>query len=319
VPVVPFDPRLLSRIISGQDQDSRRHVSRYVTSAIYKYKYSDYSELIVPDFHPATLTFRLMDLPDEVHLVIQSHMTISDLLRARGVCRLWHSLIPGSHIPEARLRLLNLYLHITASPAFHTTRKGTLDRLQPFDREHALRMISKDGHCPEDFRLWILEWPERAVFADIWPGLQRGAQDLCANTAASPVDDILSKSRGTSMLNATGPYILIQLEITTHTDPQDVTEMQVSAPWASVPPSKRAVALLLDDAYVNGWQRSNILMLSAPSSSKELVGRVYQVDGVHARADGVFSESWVDYLTQEFEKEEKWVCSQSGLGLASSA
>lgn len=252
---------------------------------------------------------RLMDLPDEVHLAIQSHMPISTLLTARAVCRLWKSLIPGSHIPPARLRLLNLYLHLIQLPVFHATRKDTLQRLQPFDRERALRLISKGGiELPEEFRLWILEWPERAAFAGIWPGLG-GLKELpCSDEALSPIEP----TRGTSLLSASGPYILRQLEVTAQPDPEHATEIQVSPPWVTVPPAKRAVALVLDDAYVKGWQRSNMLVLSAPTSSQELVGRVYQVDGLQTRADGVFVNSWVDYLSQELAKEEGCMRAQPG-------
>ncbi|KAI0348273.1 hypothetical protein BDW22DRAFT_1416538 [Trametopsis cervina] len=242
----------------------------------------------------------LMDLPDEIHLAIQTHMTLTALLNARAVCRFWHSLIPGSHIPSPRLRLLELYFRAVRSPAFQATRKQTLEQLQPFDRERALKPLTKgaDDEIPEEFRLWILEWPARAAFGGIWPGLRR---NLDAEESASCSDESLYKDRGTSLLNASGPSILNQLEVSPH------SEMEVSPPWVSVDPAKRVMAFVLDGAYVDGWQRSHMLILSAPSPSKELVGRVYQVDGLRTRADGNFAESWVDYLKRELAREEQWL------------
>jgi len=247
---------------------------------------------------------QLMNLPDEVHFAIQSHMTLPTLLTARAVCRFWHSLIPGAHIPSARLSLLRLYLQAVHSPAFQVTRKHVVSRLQSFDRERALRMVAKDGtgdDIPEEFKLWILEWPERAAFPGVWPGLREDA-----GKAASCEEESLYKDHGTSLLNADRPYILNQLEVPKG-EGDDKSEMQVVPTWISVHPSQRALALLLDDAYVNGWQRSRMLVLSAPTSSLEMAGKVYQVDGVRAKVDEPFASSWVDYLHHELAREDRWI------------
>ena len=223
-----------------------------------------------------------MDLPDEVHLAIQSHMTLTTLLTARAVCRLWNSTIPGSHIPSPRLHLLHLYLRLIRSPAFHATRKDTLKRLEPFDRTRALGMLGKGGvDLPDEFRLWLLEWPERAAFGNIWPGLKCQLADGDAETFKTPTR---------SLLHSRADFIVQQLEVSTSSDEEGnpLTELQVSPPWASVTPAKRVTALVLDDTYVNGWQRSNMLLLSAPGTSKELIGRVYQVDGTQVRSDSHF-------------------------------
>ncbi|KAI0094434.1 hypothetical protein BDY19DRAFT_988281 [Irpex rosettiformis] len=256
---------------------------------------------------------RLMDLPDEVHLAIQSHMTLTTLLTARAVCRLWNSTIPGSHIPSPRLRLLNLYLRLVHSPAFHATRKDTLKRLEPFDRTRALGMAGKGSvEIPDEFRLWLLEWPERAAFGGIWPGL-RTLLDIDTDAAHSTT----FKAPGRSLIHSRADFILQHLDVSVSCDAEGnpLTEMQVSPPWASVPPAKRAVALVLDDTYVNGWQRSNMLVLSAPATSKELIGRVYQVDGTHVRSDAQFVPGWVDFLQGVLEGEERWMAGGGQRGL----
>jgi hypothetical protein len=43
-----------------------------------------------------------------------------------------------------------------------------------FDRQAFVDKLLRQYHfLPEDFRLWILEWPEKAVVGGSWPGLPR--------------------------------------------------------------------------------------------------------------------------------------------------
>ena len=107
----------------------------------------------------------LMELPDEIHLLIQSHFPLPTLLTARAVCKLWQSTIPGPHIPAYRRRLLDLYLRAIHSPAFKISRKDILPNLQPFDRRRILRALPDD--IPDEFHCWLLEWPEKAAFGSI--------------------------------------------------------------------------------------------------------------------------------------------------------
>lgn len=90
------------------------------------------------------------------------------------------------------------------------------------------------------------------------------------------------------------------------------TEMRSVPSWVSVSPSKRAITLLLDDAYVNGWQRSKMVVLSSPTSSADhpqsnITGRVYEIDGVKGRADQSLAFGWAEFLGQELDREERWL------------
>lgn len=52
------------------------------------------------------------------------------------------------------------------------TNPWVLANLQIFDRQAFVDTLLEQHHyLPETFRLWILEWPARAVVGCMWPGL----------------------------------------------------------------------------------------------------------------------------------------------------
>ncbi len=58
------------------------------------------------------------------------------------------------------------------TPGFLNTRGWTLDNLEPFDRQAYIdALLSQHPAIPEDFRIWILEWPARLAIGCMWPGL----------------------------------------------------------------------------------------------------------------------------------------------------
>ena len=114
----------------------------------------------MPDIH---------DLPIELLLLISGELVLKSLIAARGVCRLWRTSIDSAQISPTRRKLLDLYLKLIESPAFHATRDCILPHLTSFDREEFIAELPET--TPEEFRTWILEWPARAVFMWVWPGL----------------------------------------------------------------------------------------------------------------------------------------------------
>lgn len=239
----------------------------------------------------------IMDLPDELHLLIQSHFPLPTLLTARAVCKLWHSTIPGPHIPTYRRQLLTLYLRAIASPSFKATRKEVLLNVKSFDRRRMLEKLSKGQDVPDEFACWLLEWPERAVFGSAWPGLQ-------SSNAAAASHSALSRDKASSLLRASSPLIIHRIIL----DSPNEGEMEIVPAWVDLPKAARTAAgLLLDDACVDGWQRSQILMLSGISQERSLAGCVYQVDGVRGQLARPVCNSWTEYLHQELSREEEWL------------
>ncbi|KAJ7619610.1 hypothetical protein FB45DRAFT_755324, partial [Roridomyces roridus] len=119
----------------------------------------------MPTFH---------DLPPELVLEVVPHLPLKALIAAEGVCRQWKAFVSIADIYPPRRALLSLYKKIVHDPLFHDlgTRPWLWENLRPFDRQAYLdHILAQHDYIPEDFRLWILEWPEKDVIACAWPGL----------------------------------------------------------------------------------------------------------------------------------------------------
>ncbi|PPQ83853.1 hypothetical protein CVT25_000913 [Psilocybe cyanescens] len=58
------------------------------------------------------------------------------------------------------------------TPHFLNSRRWTLDNLRPFDRQAYIdALLVQYPAIPEEFRIWILEWPGHLAVACMWPGL----------------------------------------------------------------------------------------------------------------------------------------------------
>ncbi|KAJ7596652.1 hypothetical protein C8J56DRAFT_917989 [Mycena floridula] len=120
------------------------------------------------------------DLPTELQLQVFQHSTLISLIRARCVCQQWRSLALASDIPPIRREFYEIYLTLIDSPEFLASRayvleqlnQGVQERHRSFNRQEFVNAVSKQHpYVPEDFALWILEWPERAVIGSVWPNL----------------------------------------------------------------------------------------------------------------------------------------------------
>ncbi|KAJ7075725.1 hypothetical protein B0H15DRAFT_649676 [Mycena belliarum] len=109
---------------------------------------------------------QLNDFPNEILLHIFPHMPLKSLIAAYGVSKLWRHLAPLAEIIPPRRGLLDLYFNIMESPIFERTRPWLLDNLRPFNREAYIEaLLAQHDYLPDDFRIWILEWPAKAVIA----------------------------------------------------------------------------------------------------------------------------------------------------------
>lgn len=111
------------------------------------------------------------DFPNELVLEFFVFLPLKSLIAARGVNRNWRCLVPLANIHPVRRELLDLYDTVITTPQFLNTRKLIEDHLRPFDREAYISSVEQHFTLPEEFRIWILEWPARAVFDYLWPGL----------------------------------------------------------------------------------------------------------------------------------------------------
>ncbi|KII86581.1 hypothetical protein PLICRDRAFT_125501 [Plicaturopsis crispa FD-325 SS-3] len=125
----------------------------------------------------------LSTVPTEMLLEIFARIpNLKALIAARCVNRTWRRLVPLADLNPHRRALLELYTDAVNSPGFLATRRDVVRGLAPFDREEWVNVISRGvdpsappGHppitLPEEFRMWVLEWPSRAVISGHWPGL----------------------------------------------------------------------------------------------------------------------------------------------------
>ncbi|KAJ7865677.1 hypothetical protein B0H13DRAFT_2561845 [Mycena leptocephala] len=148
------------------------------------------------------------DLPPEITLEIFPNMLLKGLISAEGVCRRWKELISQAAIHPVRLALLKLYQKTVSDPLFLPTRPWLLANLRPFDRQaYVDALLAQHNYLPEDFRLWILEWPARATIACAWPGLP----DVYSSEGADDVERIV----GYNFLGSIPPLVhRITLDLT---------------------------------------------------------------------------------------------------------
>lgn len=114
----------------------------------------------------------LQSLPVELRLHIFSFLELKPYIVAHGVCSEWRYLLPFAEVHPVRRRLFFLYHHMINTTGFLNTRGWTLDNLMPFDRQAYIdSLLCQYPAIPEDFRIWILEWPARLAIGSTWPGL----------------------------------------------------------------------------------------------------------------------------------------------------
>ncbi|KAF9539105.1 hypothetical protein CPC08DRAFT_598814, partial [Agrocybe pediades] len=111
------------------------------------------------------------DLPNELVLLIFSFLELKPYIISHGVCKKWQQLLPVADIHPLRRRMFDLFYHMLDHPRFLKTRPWTLKTLKPFDRKAYIdALLSQYPAVPEEFRLWIMEWPARMVPFGMWPG-----------------------------------------------------------------------------------------------------------------------------------------------------
>jgi len=114
----------------------------------------------------------IADLPLDVLLDCFSFMELKSLIISRCVCAEWREFVPRAPLLRERRRLLDLHYGIINTDYFLKTHDYALEHLRPFDRQaYVNNFISQHPALPDDFRLWILEWPSSIVIHGIWPGL----------------------------------------------------------------------------------------------------------------------------------------------------
>ncbi|KAJ7137649.1 hypothetical protein C8R46DRAFT_876065, partial [Mycena filopes] len=139
-------------------------------------------------------------LPNELLLQVFPYLPLKALISARGVDTFWRALVLLAELDPVRRSLLDLYLRTIESPAFTRTRPWVLANLHSFDREAYIdALLDQHNYVPREFRLWILEWPARAVVGCAWPGLPSA---YCRGEA-----DHIERISGSNLLGRIPPVV----------------------------------------------------------------------------------------------------------------
>jgi F-box domain len=115
-------------------------------------------------------------LPNELLLFTITLLPLKSLLAVRCVCQKWRHLVQYAHIDPLRREYLNLYDELIISPEFlsacnkaKTTELPTIDRKEVIDDLERVASV-QGGQVPKEFKMYILEWPTKAICGWIWPG-----------------------------------------------------------------------------------------------------------------------------------------------------
>lgn len=115
---------------------------------------------------------KIQYLPVEILLHVFSFLELKPYIISHGVCRDWRRLLPLTDMHPPRRRLFALYQKIINTPQFLNSRSWILQNIQPFNRQaYVDTLLSQYPVMPEEFRIWILEWPNCLAIACMWPGL----------------------------------------------------------------------------------------------------------------------------------------------------
>ena len=111
-------------------------------------------------------------LPVELHLSIFFFFELKPFLLSHGVCKNWKRLLQVTDVHPTRKCMIQLYRQIVNTSGFEKPIKWARENLLPFDREtYVQSLLSQHSFIPEDFCMWMLEWPSSLPIHNIWPGL----------------------------------------------------------------------------------------------------------------------------------------------------
>ncbi|KAF4611574.1 hypothetical protein D9613_003622 [Agrocybe pediades] len=135
-------------------------------------KHMPHGQGACPNVQVESHTTCFRDLPTEIILHIFSFLELKPYIISHGVCKEWKRLLPLAEMHPIRKRLLDLYRLMVGTPNFARTRSWVVENVQPFDRQaHIDALLAQHPLIPEEYRMWIMEWPARLALGCSWPGL----------------------------------------------------------------------------------------------------------------------------------------------------
>jgi hypothetical protein len=261
------------------------------------------------------------DFQPEVLLAIFEFFPLKSLLAAKGVNKQWRILSRLCDMTKARRVLYDLYHTAIISPTFLESRSFVLSCLVPFDRKAYVAALENKGHIlPDDFRCWLLEWPAKAVFGWVWPGLDPQF-DMSQQYVWKPYG---SNSLGL-WLESNGPPDRSHTEVHLSVDGLPYPTLERLAffypshdnkypPWTGTDPSKEDLGCDDPDTdlvMINGvqiWYHGCTVhtWIIVDEEKPLLHGTVYSLDGYQChRERGLVANSWHQWLMKSLSKMDQ--------------
>ncbi|KAJ8507351.1 hypothetical protein ONZ45_g10277 [Pleurotus djamor] len=139
-------------------------------------------------------------LPTELVLYLYTFFHVGTLLLARGVSHQWRSLLTQANVHPIRRELIDIYVLCVHKSWFLDSRPWTVGNLSLFDRQAYINaLLNHYPYLPEPFQIWILEWPAKAAFACVWPGLPQLPSD--------EMGPFFRDRKGWNMLDSSNPAV----------------------------------------------------------------------------------------------------------------
>ncbi|KAI0782089.1 hypothetical protein C8Q75DRAFT_536677 [Abortiporus biennis] len=251
---------------------------------------------------PLTM-LQMVDLPNELLFHIFGDLNLTSLIAARGVCHRWKSIVSSANtIHPARRSLLDLYLRAVNSPTFLPTRPHILPHLQTFNREEFYEKLPMS--TPDEFKVWILEWPQKAVIGWLWPGLP--------STALTEPNDISLRARGESILSYPNAPCLCQYTLGNPSLNRDQLRNLTNNPimcyssnlWNKLSRNTIDITVLYicsKDPSVDNANTWVDFVVEAGEGGEHLLGNLYHFD---FGDEGEVANNWVEFLHHEIDYEE---------------
>lgn len=96
-------------------------------------------------------------------------MELKTLIASQGVCQEWRQLVPLADLHHHRRRLLELFHDVISNEQFLLSQAANLQTSSIDRHTYIDQLLQQYPKVPDDFKLWILEWPSRTVIDGLWP------------------------------------------------------------------------------------------------------------------------------------------------------
>ncbi|KAL6303038.1 hypothetical protein BKA93DRAFT_789893 [Sparassis latifolia] len=250
----------------------------------------------------------ISDLPIELLLDVFILLPLPALIVSRTVIKRWRELVAIAPIFPSRRRLLELYTYAIDSPGFLKSRAEIISALTDLNREKYITTLESriGAPLPDDFRIWLLEWPARAVIGWFWPGLSSEIEFV----------DTLARRRGEYGLQDQRILrcaLLPELNahgIVTSYQRWDVDDDDEDNPPADTPDWLWMVELHATVLHHPGWNTVTSLVITAKGVGEPLVGQVLALGDDRVYLKSVKHWKWIDFLKDEPQWKTRIVRSQ---------